>query len=377
MFPNRVCLACVMILLVAPLPPRMSPAGAAGSPEGDVRGAPEKIIRQAVWGFEFRVPGFEAVYNPNRERSITWGMDWSETNSLPDTVLDGRTRGACPMGITVLVKRLPGGGDAAACRSGDRFWSPENLRKTKGAEILDLKDRPVTSMHVAFRGSPGAASGPGENHHFFGYFIRGDHCFILQVRSRECQGYEAAAERILGSFRLLEDTGATQETAKLAQKQGGDPRDWRLHLVAGGLYLHQAIPNDPKSARRFYQSALDLGAGRLDSSDTWTAEEGIGLSYLAEDLGPAAIPHLLRGLSAAEQWGRKEAEEESLHNLLCGYSLAGEFGSACERLKGALEEVPQEDRKTYLKKAVSGDRQLKGLRGSDCYRALLREPAPR
>jgi len=333
--------------------------GAAGT--AAARELPAHTVRNSVWGVEVTVPGYEASDHPlNAQANFVLAA-----NSV--------TR-ACSLDLSVFVSQGHEDGTAEDCRASD-VGDPDALADRSDVVVVDQSDSPAawTQFDRTLVSRSGAQA---TYHQLYGYFSRNDLCFTLRVSgSEECRIFPKRATAILHSVRMLADTGATLETAEFAKRRGGDPRDWKLHLLAAEAYMHDEAHRNPERARRFYASALKLAGPRMRPPERLNAEQGIGLSWLAEDNGQEAVPHLERALHAEKRsgWAVSPAHQsETLYALASANALKGDLDAACGFARTWLQGQAPSDLKGAAKR-IRKDPQMEALSGSDCYQTLLTE----
>ncbi len=322
-------------------------------------GAPGRAVRNPIWGVEVRVPGFEPVDHPLKDQV--------------NFVLAGRGgSGACRMNLSLFVAPIKEGGAPEECRRGD-IGDPDAIALRQDADLLDQEAGAVawSLFDQVFESRSGART---VYHQLYGYRTRGDLCFQLHLSSGDaCREFPKRAKAVLGSLRLEHDPGATLETAELARRGGGDPRDWRLHLRVADTYLHDEARPGPARARRFYESALRLGATRLLPTDRFTIETGIGLAWLQEENGRAAIPPLKRALQAAQRAGGRVSQDsvrDAVYALASAQALAGDVEASCGLARRWFQGADPAALKPAAKR-IRKDARMEALTDSDCYRALL------
>ncbi len=343
------------------------PAAAPVSLDFEVEG---DFIRHPIWGVQIQVPGYAA---------------WDELADLrprPNFVLAASSDQTCHLPVTMWVERIPDGTTPEQCRRGF-MGNPEPIRKSRDAWLFEEQTAPVTYTLFDMFLQKGNPSGPVQNQ-LYGYWVRSGHCFELHVSSMDCSGFAAQAMPILQSVKISEDTGATIETVALAKRTGGDPRSWHMHLAMAGLIFYgkglgdpkapeSGKLNDPGRARRFYESALRLGGDDIPPSDLWLIEEGIGISWLRQEDGQHALSHLERALVTARMPADARIPVwETLYNLACAHTLAGDLEAACGRLREMFSGLGPERWASEMK-TIRDDRQLKPLRKADCFKALASE----
>ena len=309
-------------------------------------------VRDEVWGIEFRVPDYEP-----------W--DDHPLQGQPNFVLAGASSSdACELNFSVFAEIIPPETSADDCRKG-YLGNPEPLEKSDDVDGLEHETEPLT--YTLFRRTIVEVF---TEHKLYGYWTRNDTCFELHISSVGCDDFGGRALPILKSVKLGPDRGVTVETVALASTQGRHPTDWEIHLAAASHYLHQAEPPVPERARRFFSSTIELAGEELDDEHRWIIEEGIGIAWLMEDDGDAAIPPLSRALELARaQPDRDQMLSSTLYNLSCAYSLTGDVEQACVLIGELLSTQPDDERKESLKE-IRQDPQLKAVRKAACFKAL-------
>ncbi len=317
------------------------------------------VVRNTLWGVEVSVPGYEPSDHPLRAQS----------NFVLAATSTSR---ACRLGLSMFVAETHPGATPEDCRGSD-IGDPDALSGRSDVQLIDQKEGPV-AWSLFDRTLESRGGSQATYHQLYGYWTRDDLCFTLRVVSgEECDSFPKKAMSILRSVRVLRDAGATLETAELAKRRGGDPRDWRLHLQAAEAYMRDEAHRNPERARRFYASALRLAGARITPADRLAIEEGIGFSWLAEDNGEEAIPHLDRALEAARRGGRvvpPERLQDALYGLASAHALEGDVDAACGYARRWLEGKSGSDLKPAAKR-IRKDPQMEALSGSDCYQAVL------
>jgi hypothetical protein len=332
--------------------------GAAGT--ALARATSTHTVRNNVWGVEVAVPGFEASEHP--------------LNAQSNFVLAANSNSrACSLNLSLFVSQGHEDGTAEDCRASD-IGDPDVLAERSDVTVVDQSSSPDawTQFDRVLESRGGAQA---TYHQLYGYFSRKDLCFTLRVSAgEECQVFPKRAMSILHSVHLLADTGATLETAEFAKRRGGDARDWKLHLLVAEAYMHDESHRNPERARRFYASALRLAGPRMKAPDRLNAEQGIGLTWLAEDNGEEAIPHLERALHASKRTGgaapQSPHESETLYALASAHALEGDVDAACLLARTWLQAQASSDLKAAAKR-IRKDPQMEALSGSDCYQTLL------
>ena len=327
---------------------------------GIAHGAPGlRVVRNAIWGVELTLAGYEPSNHPLRDR--------------PNFVLSAASvSGSCRMTLSMFAATARDGAEPEDCRQGG-VGDPEELEGRTDARLIEEKTGPLA--YSMFDQSLEARSGAQTLfHQLYGYWVRDDVCFELRVSSGDgCRAFPSKAMAILRSVRIGRDTGATLETVEFAKRRGGDPRDWRLHVLAAEAYLHDEAHRNPARARRFYTSALRLGGSRIPAADRLAIEQGLGLAWLAEDEGHEAIPHLARALQAARRArGVAPAErvQETLYALATAHAMEGKVEEACGFARTWLQEQSASEQKQAAKR-IRKDPQMTALNGSDCYQSVL------
>jgi len=323
--------------------------------------APGRAVRNAVWGVEVRVPDFEAVDHPLKDQA--------------NFVLAGRGgTGACRMNLSLFVAAVKDGATPEECRSGD-IADPEAIAVREDAELVDQESGAVawSLFDQNFVSSNGART---TFHQLYGYKTRGDLCFQMHLSSGDaCTDFPKKAKAVLGSLHLERDAGATLETAELARRDGGDPRDWKLHLRVADNYLRDETRPIPARARRFYESALRLGAASLRPADRFAVESGSGLAWLQEERPEDAIPRLKRALQAAQRAGitvPHDAVRETVYALASAHALTGDLDASCDEARAWFKGADQSALKPAAKR-IRKDSRMDALTGSECYRTLLND----
>ena len=294
--------------------------------EGTLAGKKEeqgKLVEDTTWGVSFRAPKFKRLKDHPLE-------------GKPNYILWGEIPGKCSLDLSAFVETVPWGTSASDCRLGFP-GNPEGVAAQSEYTLIRHEEEPVT-----FTLYDDAVGGRGIQNQLYAYWTR-------------------------------DDTGATLETVALASEFGGQPGDWGLHLMAASLYLHDEEEVKPELARRFYGSALERGGEEMNDYQRWIAEEGIALALLAEDKGAEAIYHLQQALQLASSWSneseRAGLREETLFNLACAHSLAGNSAEACSSLQELLRTIPPGSQTDQVR-AIETDPQLSAVRASECYQKL-------
>lgn len=338
------------------------------------------VIRHPTWGVEITIPGFE--YWKDNEMQVQ-----------ANHILGALSKGTCDLNLTMFVENDQEGVTPDQCRKG-YAGSPERLRKMRDVLLLEQAVSPITYSLFDQTWTSGGAR--FIQHQLYGYWTRGNLCFELHMSSAECDTapFVRQAKSILESVRIGEDTGATLETVNIALHGGPDPLGWESHMLAGGVVLHLSKPPDPERARRLYEAALRMGGEAIPALARYYIEAGIGLAWLQEDKGVEAIAPLERGLKAARQMPETEVPpeaalskpgveapkppsksasiEETIDNLMCAHSLAGNIDDACAYAREVLTPLDPKRRKEKLDQ-YRKDKQVRRLLKSECYRALLEE----
>lgn len=297
-------------------------------------------------------------------------------------ILGAQARGACEVNITMFVEIDREGATPEECRRG-YMGNPARLRKDRDVLLIEESTSPET--YTRFDQTWRSSSGQVTQNQLYGYWTRGELCFEIHLSSIQCPSFTEQARPILDSVRIGPDTGATLETVSLALEGGPDPLGWESHQLVGGLYLHKAEPRNPARARRFYDAALRIGGEAILQENRYLIEAGNGIAWLMQDKGAEAIPHLERALGAARAMPDIESEpkpstkddavKETLYNLACAHSLAGNTSAACDRAREHLETMNEAERNASLKD-YRKDKQLKALRKSVCFKTLLKDLFP-
>ena len=322
----------------------------AGSPALAGSSAAGRTVRDPVWGVELRVPGYEPADHPLRGQS----------NFIMAASAGER---ACRLNLSLFVSQVAHGATPAECREND-VGDPDALSSRDDVDLVEEKAAPVA--YSLFDRTLESKAGAQRMFHELG-------------------GFPGKAMGILRSVRVGRDTGATLETVEFAKRKGGDPRDWRLHLMVAQAYLRDEDHRNPARARRFYESALQIGGPRLKEVDRLAIEQGLGLTWLAEENGREAIPHLERALQLArlaEQGARRRGSEdeapggtgdrqrEAIYALASAQAMSGNVAASCGYARRWLQAQDVSELKPAAKK-IRKDPQMEALTGSECYQALL------
>lgn len=320
---------------------------------------PGAVVRNPIWGIEMRVPGFEPADHPLKDQG--------------NFILAGRGgAGACRMNLSLFVAPIKEGGTPEECRRGD-IGEPDAITLRQDTELVDQEGGPTawSLFDQVFESRSGART---VYHQLYGYRTRGDLCFQLHLSSGDaCREFPRKAKAVLGSLRLGHDPGATVETADVARRDGGDPRDWRLHLKVADGYLHDEARPNPGRARRFYESALRLGGTRLPVTDRFKIDAGMGVAWLQEQNGREAIPPLEHALQMAQRAAGRVSQDsvrDAVYALASAQALAGEVEASCEQARRWFQGADPAALKPAAKR-IRKDARMEALTGSECYRALL------
>ena len=312
-----------------------------------------------IWGVSLRAPGYQPASHP--------------LSGQADFILAGSAvSGSCRMNLSMFAAPTRDGATPDECRQGG-VGDPDALDARQDTTLVDQKEAPIA--YSLFDQTFESRQGPKTSfHQLYGYFTRGDLCFELHISGGEtCPGFKEKAEEILRSVRIEKESGATLETVELAKRKGGDPRDWRLHMLVAEAYLREEDHRNPARARRFYASALRLGGKRIPLVDRFAIEHGIGLTWLAEDNGGEAIPYLMRALQAAHRAGGSLPPEQSrgvLYSLASAHAMAGDLEASCDYAQQWLKAQDASDLKPAARR-IRKDPQMTALNGSDCYQSAL------
>lgn len=316
------------------------------------------IVKSKTWGIEFEAPHFE---------------HWNDhpLQEQANFVLAGKvTKGSCELNRSMFAIPITDGTTPHECRSG-YMGNPDGLANRPEIELHEHQVSPITfTLYDWVLGEGSAPTSGLRQNQLYGYWVRRDVCFEIHISSMSCSNFAPIALPILNSVKIDEDIDVTTETVALAQEMKGGPGDWIVHLATASKYLHGMNPSVPVRARRFYESALELG-GDLEDQYLWIIHEGIGLTWLEEDSGQEAIPPLEKALSVARQMPEnKTMLSSTLYNISCAYSLTNQIGLACENLEELISNQSGKELKSTLKE-IKKDKQLRIVRKSPCYKELL------
>lgn len=303
-------------------------------------------VSNPVWGIRFSAPAYEVWKDhPLRDQpNLVAAGTWKEKG--------------CGLNLSLFAILVEAGTSPAACRAGF-IGNPERLRGHEDIVVHAVEDEPVAwtlfDQHLA--------KDVAQNQ-LYGYLVRDESCFELHVSSISCDGFRELALPILESLALEPRPDVNLETVAVGRSLGLEPSDWKVHQILANEYLHNASPANPARARAYYENALRLSQNTLGFDDAWTIHEGIGLAWLAEDDGNAAIGALRKALDLCRsEPSNTEAMNETLYNLACAYSLSDDREKACStaaeligRLSGAergkeLEDMRQDPQLDALRKA--------------------------
>ena len=226
----------------------------------------DNLIRNPLWGVELQIPGY-----------APWD-DYPMGNQA-NFVLAAESDVSCGLNISLFVETIEEGTTSEECRLGYP-GSPGPLAKDRDVVLHEQAVSPITFTLFDYVLEENLL-----NNQLYAYWTRRDLCFELHISSMNCKGFEGIVNPIFGSVKILEDQGVTLETVNVAMNQGGDPRDWLLHFQVASIYLHRMEPSKPERARRFYESSLTLGKSSISPRFLWLIEEGIGITWLSQDIG--------------------------------------------------------------------------------------------
>lgn len=307
-------------------------------------------VSSSLWGISFVAPAYEV---------------WSDhpLRGRPDFVAAGEWDAqGCSFHLSLFAVLVDAGTSPAECRSGFA-GNPVPLASERDVTVLATEDKPVAWTHFDQK-----SAGLVQNQ-LYGYWVRDETCFELHVSAMSCEHFGSVTLPILKSVALEPRPDVNVETVAVGRSVGLRPNHWRVHLTLAGEYLHNAQPANPTRARHYYENALRLSQGDLPFEDAWTLYEGIGLSWLEEDNGDAAIDPLSQAVELARSASAAEELWESLYNLACAYSLAGEVESACAIAAESLTTRPPKGRRQSLNE-MRNDPQLRTLVEARCVEGL-------
>lgn len=337
----QLTLAAVFIVGVITPPPARSQEGLV-----DTR------VSNAVWGFSFTAPGYEV---------------WEDhpLRGQPNFVTAGQwDEGGCALNASVFARLVITGTPPADCRTG-LGGNPEPLKGDRNVVLLSVEDSPV-----AWTLFDRKLTGRLIQNQLYGYWVQGESCFELHVSAMACNKFGTIASRILDSVAIEPRPDVNVETVAVGALLELEPNHWRVHQVIAGEYLHNVSPPNPTRARAYYENALRLSGGDLSFNDAWAIQEGIGLSWLNQETGQSAIAPLLKAIKLARAEPAAVAElAESLYNLACAYSLAGDLENACVSATQLVEGLSGRERRRTLED-MRQDPQLRALREARCVKGL-------
>lgn len=308
-----------------------------------------KVTNQ-VWGVHFAAPGYEIWDDhPHRGR--------------PDLLAAGSwERASCGVNLSLFATLVESGTTPAECRR--RYAAAtERLEGIPEVTVLAVEDAPVAWTRFERKREEGVQS------QLYGYLVRGETCLELHVSALDCQGFAGIATPVLESLVFEPPPEVNLETVAMAVIRRLEPDHWQVHLALAGLHLHNQPPN-PARARRYYQNVLRLSRGDASFDEAWAVHEGIGLTWLDEDDGTSAIAPLSKAVELVRGDASASTKlEESLYNLACAYSLAGEMESACRTAGQLVDGLSGKQRRRQLKN-MRGDPQLRALREAGCIKGF-------
>jgi hypothetical protein len=305
-------------------------------------------ISSAVWGVSLTAPRYRV---------------WEDhpLRGYPHFVAAGNwVEDGCSVSLSLLAVLVEDGVSPAECRA-TGSGNPEPLRADDAVSVRHLAETPVAITLLDRKVATGIIQSQ-----LYGYWARDESCFELHVSSLQCSGFDKIAMPVLESVALEPRPEVNVETVAVGRALGLEPENWKVHQVIAGEYLHNFSPKKPARARAYYESALSLSPGEIGFDDRWTILAGIGLSWLFEDNGESAIAPLAKAVEMARsEPGAKRELGESLYNLACAYSLAGDVEEACEAAAEWTTGLDERERKQQLK-SMRADPQLEAMLESGC-----------
>ncbi len=312
----------------------------------------EDVVRNEEWGVEFSALNYH-----------TWTEH--ESRGQPNFVAAGAWQTIdCGFNLSLFAVLVAEGTPAAECRAG-LAGNPSALADDETVSGLIRKDGILASSRFDRVYQEDLL-----RHHLYGYQVEGETCFELHVSAIACEAFDAVAQPILGSLEIKPRSGVNVETVAVARSLGIEPDHWRVHQVIAAEYLHNTQPTNPERARRYYRSALALAPDDLPFEEEWTIHDGIGMSWLSQDEGHAAIGPFTKAAELARSAPTATMElGQSLYNLACAHSLAGDRARACEVATEIVSPIAEEAKQAMLR-LMRQDPMLEGLREAGCIDGL-------
>jgi hypothetical protein len=308
------------------------------------------VVRNTLWDVQVELEEFEPS-----EGDPTWGPE--------AVILAAESPGRCALDVGIYVSAVPDGATPEECRRDSRD-SLEELGKSRLSQVHEHGVEPITyTLYDHRTKKPRVVTS-----HLSGYWTRRDQCFELRVSADDCDGFAEQAMPILRSVEIGEDNGVTLETVAAGERMGMRPDRWEVHETVAGDFLYEIDPPVPHRARRFYESARQLGGEEIPQLHLWLIEDGIGRTWLFEDDGEKALPHLQQALKIGL---RTEHVEQTVYNIACAWALQGYPDAACQSLRRLLSSVGEE-RWGETVEQIRADPQLEPVVAAECFGTVLR-----